>query len=115
MRIACAALLLLALAPGAARAQDKDVARFGCHSDASDADLERLRQRPELREVHVLSSKITDAGLEHLRFLPKLEVLALNTDSITDKGLEHVGALEKVRTLSLARLPLTAKGYAPLK
>jgi len=88
---------------------------FGCHSEAPDADLARLSRYPELREVDVLSDKITDAGLRHLKALAHLETLKLNSSTITDKGLEHLAALSGLKSLVLFRTRATDSGLAHLK
>lgn len=89
--------------------------RFGCHSNATDADLAALKVHSELKTLDVLSDKISDAGLEPLRSFPKLEILRLNSSTITDKGLEHVAAIPALRELVLFRTPVTADGLALLK
>lgn len=120
-RMALLALLVSAFTPIGSPAQDspkeKPVTeiRFGCHSNATDADLAALKVYPELKTLDLLSDKITDAGLEHLKALPKLETLHLNSSVITDKGLEHVAAIPTLRNLVLFRTKVTADGLALLK
>jgi len=89
--------------------------RFGCHSDATDAQVAALKKYPELKTIHLLSDRITDDGMEPLKSFPKLEVLRLNSSKITDKGLEHVAAIPNLRELVLFRTPVTAEGLALLK
>lgn len=115
------ALLVFALVPHRSPAQEPPKAkpvtevRFGCHSNATDADLAALKVHPELQRLDLLSDAITDAGLEPLKSFPKLEVLRLNSSKITDQGLEHVAAIPNLRELVLFRTPVTADGLALLK
>jgi Leucine-rich repeat (LRR) protein len=89
--------------------------RFGCHSNATDEDLAKLAQHPQLREVDLISDKITDAGVAHLKALPKLESLVLNSSTITDAGVSVLTELPNLRRLVLGRTRFSPGGYAVLK
>ena len=88
---------------------------FGCHSDAKDGDLEKLKAYPQLREVDILSENITDEGLEHLKALAHLDTLKLNSSAVTNCGLRHVASLCGLRNLVLMRSQITPEGLRWLK
>ena len=58
----------------------------------TDADLEQLRDMPELEALNLRGSEnITDAGLVHLKGMTKLQYLNLSgCENITDSGVAEL-------------------------
>ena len=53
-------------------------------SQATDADLERLKVFTQLQDLDLVGAAITDAGVERLRGLPRLQSLDLTWTKVTD-------------------------------
>jgi len=56
----------------------------------TDADLELLRDLPDLRQLSIRRTNVTDAGLEHLKGLKHLEYLGLEGTNVTDEGVKKL-------------------------
>ena len=75
--------------------------------DATDSDVEQLKELTELRNLNLSSTRNTDAGLEHLKAMAELQHLYLQNKQgsqrveITDDGLVHLKGLTKLKTLML--------------
>jgi hypothetical protein len=69
---------------------------------ATDADLARLKEMYEIRDLFIYESPVTDDALKHLAVLNDLEELSLVVTDITDAGLVHLQALQ-LRELTLNR------------
>ena len=69
----------------------------------TDADLEQLRDMPELETLNLWGSEnITDAGLAHLKGLTNLDGLGLRgCEKITDAGLAQLKDLTNLETINL--------------
>jgi internalin A len=69
----------------------------------TDSTLQRLREFPNLRSLHILNCpKVSDAGLQSLTSLKKLRRLDLRGTSITDRGLASLSTLTELRELALS-------------
>jgi hypothetical protein len=89
------------------------VSYFG--TPVTDADLVRLVDLPQLRDLSLDETNITDDGLAHLRGLTRLEKLDLRGTPITDQGLAYLRGLTDLRELDLFRTQVTDKGLQHLK
>ena len=70
----------------------------------TDADLEQLRDMPELETLTLYCNNITDPELAHLKELTNLQSLTLmGYDNITDAGLAHLKGLTNLQSLDLIR------------
>ena len=56
----------------------------------TDADLDLVRDLPDLRGLSISRTKVTDAGLAHLTALTKLERLDLDGTNITVAGIKKL-------------------------
>jgi hypothetical protein len=64
--------------------------------------LEHLDRFPRLKQLDVLSCRVTDEGVWHLSLAaPQLERLDLGMTDISNAGLRHLERLEKLRELDL--------------
>jgi len=70
--------------------------------NVTDSGLANLSGLPQLRALHLRSTKVTDVGLVVLKGFPQLEGLALDSTKVSDSGLENIEALTKLQLLSLA-------------
>ena len=56
----------------------------------TDAALERIKDLPQLRRLHLFSKGITDAGLQRLEALPQLETLSIEKTQVTEQGVKKI-------------------------
>ncbi len=67
---------------------------------ATDADLVRLKDFPNLREVDLSGTAVTDAGLAHLKELSKLQTVNVKGTRVTEAGVVKLRrALPRVKVL----------------
>jgi hypothetical protein len=67
-------------------------------TQATDADLARLKSFPKLRTLDLSATQITDAGLVHLKQLNQLQSLILTGTKVTNAGVADLqAALPRVR------------------
>jgi hypothetical protein len=52
--------------------------------------LARVKQLPELRELHITGTAITDHGLQDVKALRKLTWLVLTNTKATDRGVRSL-------------------------
>lgn len=83
--------------------------------EATDADLERLRDVPMIKILQLNGSEITDDGLKQLKPLSSLTNLELSYTHISDAGLEHLSGMYSLRKLTLYGTKVTDAGVARLK
>ena len=57
---------------------------------ATDADLARLKDFPNLRTVDLSNTAVTDAGLVHLKALDKLQTVNLKGTRVTEAGVRDL-------------------------
>lgn len=81
----------------------------------TDADLDCLTGRTNLRKLNLHSTGITDAGLGRLQGLMALQTLYLNDTPITDAGLLHLRGLQKLAELGLNQTRVSDQGLEQLK
>jgi hypothetical protein len=84
-------------------------------TQVTDADLEYVRELPQLRWLAVSETMATDAGLAHLSGLTRLQNLNLGETQVTDAGLVHLHRLLQLRVLSVQRTPVTESGVTSLQ
>jgi hypothetical protein len=138
-RPTAAALAALALAWGAARADDGEaeavraVQRLGGSVErdpsapgrpvvgvdlyataATDADVRRLLAFGRLRWLDLGETRVTDAGVRQLGCLPELRGVTLCDTAVSDDGLKALAGLERLRTLDLGRTAVTDAGLKHL-
>jgi Leucine-rich repeat (LRR) protein len=70
-------------------------------ANVTDADLQLLKDLPDLRVLALHQCDVTDAGLEHLAGLTNLLGLHFGSNKITDDGLKHFKKLTALRSLTL--------------
>ena len=72
----------------------------GCLPDVTDADLEYLKDLPQLQTLRFWGcKKIADNWLEHLAKLTQLKMLCIGgSDQITDAGLAELANLSQLDT-----------------
>ena len=76
--------------------------------DTTDADLEVLRDLPNLTQVNLNeAASITPAGLAPLAELPRLEVLYLNQTPARDEGLAHARHLHGLKEIWIEHTGIT--------
>ena len=101
--------------PDLVRNENGEVIEFTGFSE-TDADLEQLRDMPELETLSLSGSEnITDTGLVHLKDLTNLQNLGLEETQITDTGLVHLKGLTNLQYLNLEGTKITGAGLAHLK
>lgn len=79
-----------------------------------EADLQGLKDLPNLRALDLAYTKISDEGLEHIGALTELRVLNLSYTEISDRGLAYLTSLENLHTLDLENTEITDSGLAYL-
>ncbi len=79
----------------------------------TDADLEKLKGLPNLKELRLWSTNTTDEGLKKLKDFPALESLELS-GRLTDTGFEHIKDLTKLKSLE-AHGSIGDKGLEKIK
>ncbi|HEY5311934.1 MAG TPA: SUMF1/EgtB/PvdO family nonheme iron enzyme, partial [Pirellulales bacterium] len=65
----------------------------------TDADLERLGELSDLKELKINGTPIGDAGLAHLAGLVHLRVLYLHSTKITNAGLKHLAGMHEMQRI----------------
>jgi internalin A len=70
-------------------------------TNVTDADLQLLKDLPDLQVLDLHRTKVTDKGLEHLKGLVKLRGLHLHDTRITDEGIMHLKGLTDLRWLNI--------------
>jgi hypothetical protein len=70
-------------------------------TEASDVDLEPLRDSKSLVLLNLTGCRITAAGLAKLAGLANLEYLFLGDTKVTDEGLKHISSLSNLEILVL--------------
>ena len=88
---------------------------FPKESDAADADLECLKEFPNLVELNLHYSKLSDAGLEHLKSLNSLKALSISSAKITNAGVAHLKGLTGLEILELENARIDDDGLVHLK
>jgi len=82
---------------------------------ATDADLDQLKELPQLRKVFLSDSEITDAGLDRLKELTQLKLVCLDGAKITDAGLQRLAGLKQLEDLNAENTRITGPGLDYLK
>ncbi|KAB7728693.1 hypothetical protein F5984_17825 [Rudanella paleaurantiibacter] len=80
-----------------------------------DADLQTLRQFPNLTRLNLENTPITDAALGHVSALPNLEQLNLYGTAVTDAGLAQLAQLPNLKVLYLWQTKTTPAGVERLR
>lgn len=94
---------------------DVSVVRFELGCNITDDDLECLRELRNIREIVIISDKITDTGLRHLSRCKNLKVVILDECiSISDAGVAHLDGLHDLESLVLDGSAITDSGLARL-
>lgn len=88
--------------------------RFGCHSEATDAEIVLLKCLPDLQELVIVGKKVTDKGLEPLQNLSKLQSLVLNCTSATDTTLGRLKGLTSLKKVYIRYSNVTEQGIKDL-
>jgi eukaryotic-like serine/threonine-protein kinase len=83
--------------------------------DATDANLARFAQCPNIVSLSLIECPATDDGLAHFKHLTGMEVLLLDNTAIGDKGLAHFAGCTRLRVLSLMKTSVTDAGLAHFK
>lgn len=81
----------------------------------TDADLEVLKEIPEIVELDLKNAGIGDAGVAHLSGLSSLERLHLEKTKVTDAGLKHLSGLSNLVYLNLYGTEVSNDGLNALK
>ena len=84
-------------------------------TDASDAELARLRGLGNLSSLNIRGTRVSDVGMTHLKGLTNLRTLNLSGTQVTDAGLVHLKELTKLRELDLGSPQIGDAGLAHLK
>jgi RNA polymerase sigma factor (sigma-70 family) len=84
-------------------------------TDATDADLRRLKGLTALRLLDLQGTQVTDVGLEHMKGLAALQWLELRGTQVTDAGMEHLKGLSALQHLYLTGTKVTDAGLERLK
>jgi hypothetical protein len=79
-----------------------------------DADLELLKDVPQIQHVVISAEKLTPAGLAHLQGLPNLEAVWLEGEAATDAWLPALKPL-RLRMLRLIETAITSAGWKHLQ
>ena len=85
------------------------------YSQATDAELERLKGLTSPQWLWLNNTQITDAGLVHLEGMASLEWLKLHGTQVSDAGLVHLKGLTSMERLSLTGTQVTDAGLVHLK
>jgi hypothetical protein len=80
------------------------------NTNVSDADLQRLTELADLRELDLWSAQITDEGAKLLSRLANLRRLQLSQTQISDAGLEQLRSLTHLTELGLIETRVTPAG-----
>ena len=83
-------------------------------SDVTDAGLWHLEGFGHLRHLELFGTKATDAGLGHLAKLGQLQELNLWETQVTDAGLPYLAGLNQLRRLNLNETQVTDAGLRHL-
>jgi hypothetical protein len=67
----------------------------------SDEGLKKLAGLKELRQLNLYSGVITDAGIAHLTALPKLEDFQLRASGVSDKSLRYLSQIKSLTRLEI--------------
>jgi hypothetical protein len=84
----------------------------------TDADMHRLEEFDQTRELDLGGTRITDSGLKHLGGLSKLESLSLRGTGISDAGVEQLeksNVVKRLHTLDLTGTQCTDGGVQRLQ
>jgi hypothetical protein len=81
----------------------------------TDAGLDRLKGKTNLKDLYLDSTQVSDGGLLHLTRLTNLELLGLGETRVTDAGLDQLKGLTGLRWLRLSKTQVTDAGLARLK
>ena len=84
------------------------------HGGVEDAGLKHLSRLPDLRQIHLGSTRVGDEGLRYLGALPLLEVLGVAETRVTDPGLRSLSGLKRLRVVDLNRTAVTDAGIESL-
>jgi hypothetical protein len=71
------------------------------YESTTDADLENLKDLPDVESLIIASSLVTDAGVARLKHASALKELILDCPGVSDAGLLHLRSLQKLRHLEL--------------
>jgi hypothetical protein len=95
--------------------KDRSVVAIDLHlTQATDADLEALRDLATLRTLNLFGTRITDAGLKSVGVLSGLQSLDLNDTAVTDAGLQHLQRLAQLKELRLYHTQVSDDGLSCL-
>jgi hypothetical protein len=84
-------------------------------TEASDADLEPLRDSKSLVFLNLTGCRITDDGLEKLKGIANLKYLFVGDTKVTNDGLKHISGLSGLEILVLDNTRISAPGLAGLE
>jgi Leucine-rich repeat (LRR) protein len=84
-------------------------------SNISNASLEAIKDNRNIRDLRLVSTKVTNDGLANLKSFDKLEKLYLNGTSVSDAGLQNLSGLKNLKELDLQRTGVTGDGLSNLK
>jgi Leucine-rich repeat (LRR) protein len=77
----------------------------------TDAGLPRVARAKGLRHLDLTNTKVAGTGFEAVGQLADLEVLILSGTAVAGEGFDHLGKLTKLKQIGLRRLPkLTGEG-----
>lgn len=81
----------------------------------TDADLEKLSELTNLRELNLYNTRVGDAGLEHLKAIPTLEELELSNTQVTDQGLDTLAEFPSLKKVFLRNTVVTDSAVEELQ
>jgi hypothetical protein len=79
-----------------------------------DADLQPLRDLPDVETLWLHETQLTDAGMAHLAHLARLKELVIYSTQVTDNGFRHLAKLRNLESLNMHGLPIGDVGFSHL-
>lgn len=84
-------------------------------SDATDAELARLRWARSIRSLSLMYGRVSDDGLTSVATIPKLRELDISHASITDVGLSALAGHAELERIDLSGTAVTFEGLQCLR